>query len=76
MLVLFYVLAALMLGGYTTYLLATAPLPSLLDRASHHGRFAGLGSDTPDAVSDTKSDTAADTPPAAQPVSDENTSRC
>lgn len=54
LLVLCYVLTALVLGGYTTYLLATALPPSLLERAARHGRFAGLGDDAPSAVSDAK----------------------
>jgi hypothetical protein len=69
---LLYVLAALALGGYTTYLLATVLPRSLLDRASRHGRFAGLQDDAPVDISDTKSDAA--TP--ARPVADANASRC
>lgn len=72
LLVLLYVLAALALGGYTTYLLATAPPQSLLDRASRHGRSAGLHDDATTEVSDTKSDAAS----PARPVPDESTSRC
>lgn len=71
-LMLLYVLAALALGGYTTYLLATVPPQSLLDRASRHGRFADRQDDAPLDVSNTKSDAAA----PARPVADENATRC
>lgn len=73
LLVLFYVAAALALGGYTTYLLATGLPQSLLDRASRDGRFAGLYHDhTPADVSDTTFDPQT----SAQPVSDRNASGC
>lgn len=37
-----YILLALLLGAYTTYLLATLVPESLLEEASGSGRFAGL----------------------------------
>jgi len=62
LLVSFYLLVALAFGGYTTYLLATALPQALLDRASRHGRFAGLHDDARTDVSDTKSGTRTPTP--------------
>lgn len=72
LLVLLYLLAALALGGYTTYLLATGLPQALLERGSRHGRFAGLHDGMPPADPDTEPGPAADTPAQtpAGPVSD------
>lgn len=72
LLVLLYVFAALALGGYTTYLLATGLPQALLDHASRHGRFAGPHAGTPSADADTNPGLTADAlaQMPSQPVSD------